>query len=551
MSAWFEGNLNSRVLLIGEAPSYQEIREDRPFVGPAGEVLTDCLHSAELPRRSCYIINTFPYQVRKDKKTGDIYDTEGNLLWRPNKGFTDRGWNEVQPTLSKIREASPNVICPMGAVALNLCLGQDRKWPLLKYRGSPLAGQIWLHPYGKIHEVIPTIHPAATLHGTYLWRYLIISDLEKVLRHSETPGVQVPSREYILRPSLPEVFEYMAECRAAGRFCTDLEVINHEVSCFSLAYRTNEAMCVPLHEEAMVPIWDIPEEERIWLEYANLLEDPKITKVNQNLIGFDTVFLFQKMNILTKGFLADTMIAQSIMYPEFSKGLDFILSVHTDEPYYKDEGKMWKNLEGDIKTFWTYNGKDAACALEAWEVLAREMTEREFWPTYNMTARMANPLCFMASHGVRVDRDELEKTKEDISNKLANYEAELHSIAEWAFNPLSPAQCKKYFYETKGYQPYTNATGGVTTDDKAMARIVRRYNSQEARLVQEIRGLRKLKSTYLEVALDPDGRLRSSWNPRGTITGRLSSSETIFGTGMNMQNLHPAFNSFIVADEDM
>jgi hypothetical protein len=49
------------------------------------------------------------------------------------------------------------------------------------------------------------------------------------------------------------------------------------------------------------------------------------------------------------------------------------------------------------------------------------------------------------------------------------------------------------------------------------------------------------------VAFDADGRLRCSWNPRGTKFGRLSSSQTIFGTGMNLQNLSPKFKGFIVA----
>lgn len=44
-------------------------------------------------------------------------------------------------------------------------------------------------------------------------------------------------------------------------------------------------------------------------------------------------------------------------------------------------------------------------------------------------------------------------------------------------------------------------------------------------------------------------RLRCSWNPRGTWTGRLSSSANVFGTGGNMQNLHPEFMEFLVADE--
>lgn len=564
-SPYEEGNPANPILVLAEAPGYQEIKEGRPLVGPGGEVFNDCLHVAGVARRQCYILNVWPYQVHKDKKTGDILDSTGDLLFHHTKGFTELGWAEAQDTIARIQHSSANVIVPMGQPyhrsnarckvpslnpALYLCLGQDKKRPIMKYRGSPLPGQPYLSCRGEIREVIPTVHPAATLHGTYLWRYLIISDLEKALRHSEAPGVIVPKRHYLLEPTLPDVLDYLEACRRRGRVCTDLEVINHQVSCFSLAYKHSEAMCVPLHGEGMNPYWTLEEEQRIWLEYARLLEDERITKINQNLVGFDAVFLFMVMNIQVRGFLGDPMIAQHIMYPEFNKGLDFILSVHTDEPYYKDEGKMWKTLTGDIETFWTYNAKDAATALEAWEVLAKEMTEGGYWPTYNMTVRLSDPLCFMSDVGVRVNREGIEASKVKVAQELLELEQGLRSIAECDFNPSSPAQCARYFYETKGYAPYKNASGGVTTDDKALARIVRKYNSPEARLVQRIRALRKLRGTYLDIALDKDNRLRCSWNPRGTYTGRLSSSSTIFGTGANMQNLHPMFLNFIEADPE-
>ena len=72
----------------------------------------------------------------------------------------------------------------------------------------------------------------------------------------------------------------------------------------------------------------------------------------------------------------------------------------------------------------------------------------------------------------------------------------------------------------------------------------------EAKLVQELRALEKLHGTYLEVGIDKDDRIRSSWNPRGTKFGRFSSSKTIFGSGMNLQNLHPEFKEFLVSDND-
>jgi len=85
-----------------------------------------------------------------------------------------------------------------------------------------------------------------------------------------------------------------------------------------------------------------------------------------------------------------------------------------------------------------------------------------------------------------------------------------------------------------------------------MQRIARgtaaRKGLYEATLVQDIRGMRKMIGTYLDMDYDKDGRLRCSYNPRGTKFGRLSSAKTIFGTGMNMQNLPLEFKGFLVPD---
>jgi len=52
-----------------------------------------------------------------------------------------------------------------------------------------------------------------------------------------------------------------------------------------------------------------------------------------------------------------------------------------------------------------------------------------------------------------------------------------------------------------------------------------------------MRGVSKILSTYLEVNLDDDKRIRCSYLIHGTETGRLSSRQTLRGTGTNLQNI--------------
>ena len=55
--------------------------------------------------------------------------------------------------------------------------------------------------------------------------------------------------------------------------------------------------------------------------------------------------------------------------------------------------------------------------------------------------------------------------------------------------------------------------------------------------ILELRERTKFYGTYATAALDDDNRMRCSYNVSGTQTGRLSSSQTLWGTGGNLQNI--------------
>lgn len=536
-----DGSPSAKLLILAEAPARVEMRLGKPLMGPSGDVFHDCLHQAGLFRHECYILNVWPFPVTKDK-AGNIYDGP-RLLWHVSKGFTDVGMEEAQSTIEKIQNSDCNVILSFGQQAFTLLSGDEKPKPIGKWRGSPLWSSLAERKY------IPTIHPAATLHGTYLWRYMIMNDMAKAKLEMDHAELRLPERAIHLRPTLDDVWQYISQCRKAGRVATDLEVINHQVYCFSLSYDPSHGMVVPLVGPDGHDWFTEDEEISLWQMYAGLMSDPAVTKVNQNIIGFDSVFLLLQNNIHLKGYLADTMVAQHIMYPEFSKGLDFIASMHTREPYWKDDGKIWKtDAKFDWEKFQLYCGRDACVCLEAWDVLAEELNDG-FWPAYEMTRRLAEPLAYMSVRGLKVDIYRLADTKIKLELAIEQKTKELNETADMPFSPTSPKQCQEYFYGHLGIKPYRNPEGGVTTDDRAMSRIFRKggKGSKEAKLVQELRALLKLKGTYIDVDLDADNRLRCSWNPRGTWTGRLSSSKTILGKGLNLQNLHPEFKGFIVA----
>jgi DNA polymerase I-like protein with 3'-5' exonuclease and polymerase domains len=394
---------------------------------------------------------------------------------------------------------------------------------------------------------VPTVHPAACLRGQYLWRHLLISDLDRARQESESPKKNLLKRNIIIDPDFSTVLQYLNECLSLSAVGFDIEVLNHQVSCISFAKSATDAICIPFVAEGGKHRWTLEQEEQIWLSIASVLGNPQIMKVGQNLI-FDIGFLLQQMNIHTSGPIGDTMIAHHIMFPDFPKGLDFLCSMHTREPYYKDDGKLYNKPWADLYRFWEYNAKDSAVCMEMWPLFEKMMKDDDYWQCYQDTVEMFSCLLYMMTRGVAVDVERLKETKREVEKKIKEKSDALEDVADYPFNFASPKQCQEYFYAHKGNKPYVSrSTGRPTTDDKAMSRIFRRFRYPEAKLVQELRSLSKLLGTYLEVEYDKDERVRCSYNPRGTTTGRLSSSKTVFGTGMNLQNLHPEFKGFLIA----
>ena len=201
-----------------------------------------------------------------------------------------------------------------------------------------------------------------------------------------------------------------------------------------------------------------------------------------------------------------------------------------------------------------YNSLDVAVTRKAFDVLEQDLTDQNQTAIYNLTMQLYPVLAYQSFRGLRVDVAALAGERDSIESELSGLQAALNELAGQELNVSSTTQMRSYFYGALGIKPYVSRkTGEATLDDKALARIARRdaRGAKEARLCQSIRSLRKLKSSYFEVTLDRDSRLRCNWNPRGTKNIRLSSSQTMYGTGMNLQNIDPRFKKYIIPDDGM
>jgi DNA polymerase len=74
------GNPEARVMLVGEAPGYQEEKEREPFVGPAGQKLNDILKAMGLSREEVYLSNIVKFRpATPNQSTNNRKPTPGEM----------------------------------------------------------------------------------------------------------------------------------------------------------------------------------------------------------------------------------------------------------------------------------------------------------------------------------------------------------------------------------------------------------------------------------------------------------------------------------------
>jgi len=545
------GPTNPNLAIVGEQPGKTELVHGTPFVGPAGRELDQCLANALIPRHECYITNTIKDLDRPLKFYIDLPSQARGI---PKVSSEGRQYiNYLKEELEYVR---PNLVVAAGNVALYaLC---DR-WGVTKWRGSILESTL----IPKL-KVLPIYHPSTILPkagnwgGNFLNKHQITFDLKRARANSLTPLATETYREILIRPSFLDAMQFLLQCQHQPIIDCDIEVVNEQLFCIAFAYpeeKHDVAMCIPF--VAGHDYFPIDQEATIMREIAKIFENPSIAMGGQNF-GFDAGFMLNRYGIHTNGEIHDTMIAQKISLPDYPAGLDYITSVHTDMPYYKGEGKKYMKVGGDLESFWVYNARDALATLASRKSQFRDLEAQSNIPTYDRQRQLIPSLVYMQQRGIRVDVQGMLDQRTVVEEKVKILEAELTELVGRPINYNSPKQMKAYFYEELGIKPYTKRGSKgttITVDVNALKRLARgttvRAGLRQAKIIMELRSLStKTLGTYLSLdKIDPDGRYRSSYNPVGARTGRLSSSENIFGTGGNQQNWPHDLLKFMLADD--
>ena len=132
-----DGNINSKIMIIGEGPGANEDAEGKPFVGRAGKLLDRMLEAIKLDRTKVYISNVVNYRPPANRKPTEI-EIERYLPYLK----------------SHIEIINPEILILLGSTALNTLIGNEVV--ISKARGKWIQKEIGTtKPW-----IIASFHPA-------------------------------------------------------------------------------------------------------------------------------------------------------------------------------------------------------------------------------------------------------------------------------------------------------------------------------------------------------------------------------------------------------
>ena len=537
------GPAPAKIMIVGEYPGDAELASGRPFTGMAGQELDRMLKEAGIFRSQCFVTNVIRERVpgndidnliaaRKSAITPYHTEFQGKHILKP----VSDGISLLQQEISLVQ---PNIIIALGNLALWALTGQSG---ITSWRGSEMECTLPVSLSRPV-KVLPTFHPSMILRQ-WSWRPIMVQDLRRVLKESDTPEVFRPDYQFIIRPDYGTAHSVLTQIlnrvsQAPLKLACDIETRAGHIACIGIAWSQTESMCLPLMTVSN-PLGYWAEEEEATLQHllGQILTHQNCQVVGQNFL-YDAQYFLRHLHYIPN-LARDTMLAQHSMFSSMQKSLAFLSSMYCAHyTYWKDEGKEWsKDVNED--QLWAYNCKDCVYTYEVDEGQQSAVAAMRLQSVHDFQQSLFHPVLRTMDKGIRIDTSSRANFAMELMDEIAKREQWFIDELGHSINPKSPKQMSELFYQALGQKPVINRkTGSASCDDESLRKVAEREPLLRPLVdkISEYRSLGVFLSTFVNAPLDIDGRMRCSFNPAGTETYRFSSKQNAFGSGLNLQNI--------------
>jgi len=538
------GNRNAKIIYLGEAPGAEEVDAPRhrpdhfaPFIGGTGRVRNALLRHAGIEKNlHLYTTNTV-----KCRPPGNRLPTEFETQCC------------VRFLVEEIEDVQPNLIIAAGELALNTLTGKKKigLWRGVVTEGPTLGRDA---PY----KVFPIWHPSFVMRQQYNWPFAVL-DLVRAKDEGAFPEIR----------RLPFSVERRADLNATR---ADLLRAGRERGYITFDFETtgldfvNSAirMCgfVGRSDQANVYDWTIGTQQL----FQEVLDDPAIKIVGQNILNFDLPFAEEKAFRIPWLKVFDTMVAFHLCNSSYGqttvaeqnkgtfrqqgaeKDLAMIASCHTDIEYWKSKDAYRNDIYGVC-------GVDCIAtdraALDPKRGLVRELELYGMTDLYWKHVLPVHPvLKKMTRLGVKLDESRAAAWSMLLEREADEREAALRAgLGDPFLNLHSPKQLMDLLYKKLGlpvqYKDDKKRGRVATADAEAMENLARLAPENVIlRSINDVRHLRKMKSTYVDLALLGDGRAHPKFGVSKAANGRFNSWDP------NGQNVPEAMRDMWIPDSD-
>ena len=535
------GKLDSEIVIIGEAPTEHEAKMKMPLVGGTGNLIWDILKTIDIYRTQCYVTNVIKQQVNVSGKKDAV---------KPVSVVETEHWEGI---LDWELDQLPNVkyILCLGDYALHALTGDKgiRNW-----RGS--VTDIKVGKLQRTVKVIITNNPSHILRAIDQEPFykFDIAKLRRVIdgkfkRHTITGTIN---------PSIEEAISYIEKLEEAGEpIAFDIEVIANETACIGFANNAHEGISINFRD-SKTNVYTIKEEKLLRIRIQQFFSNKSNKFIAQNG-SFDGGWLWYKDRIHVPKIWFDTLLAHHTLYPKLPHNLGFLTSQYTDHPYYKDEGKTWRE-GGNINQFWDYNIKDCCITWAAHDRLHKELVSQKMDTFFfDHVMRLQPHLISMQVNGILVDKTLKTQIAEDLEKDLTKQLDKLYKLIQdeiddptYMPNLNSPVQMRTLLFDK------LKLVGRGASTNKENRDRMKVHSRTTEKHIEILNGInhyaveKKFYSTYAMSRSDDDGRFRCEYKQFGTqkAPGRLSSSGTLWGSGGNLQNQPQRAYPMFIADKD-
>lgn len=585
-----ERHVGAQIALVGDSPSDRDVKEGRPFVGPAGNLLMKGVKQAGLRRNDIHWTNVLMCRPPDGdlQRILEVTRRKNRQIEKVNKErLKDAKSEGVNPDDVPLVPAIPTPmqccaprlnremadftqVIPSGSFAVRQLVGKGAK--IFQLRGSPVT----VDRDGREVKMLPILSVHFVFH-TMRWNHVLLSDLRRAVRFFRDQMNWYPP-EITFNPTAEELLTFIErnpvlscdvetddiECLIANMRCialgTDREVMvigTRPIGAVPDKYLRPDAAArrqkhwgfYPDHELARVI-----EVLRWWLTH------PDYIKIGHNFGYYDYLCLEQQIGA-SPAPVMDTMLIHRLVESELPHSLGFVGSIYTDAPSWKTdrEGNKKATQSESDQELHVYCAYDVSVTHAAFAPMLEQIPLRQQEEVLKCDHRLQYVCAGMHRVGMYVDQERRVEFETKYVKKREQHLSAVHEIAGRPLNPGSTHQLRKLLFNEWCLEPniedklrFTKAGDPSTSDAVIRACLtIPTLEDHQRKLLEQVRYYRKaqkLLGTYI-TKIRPSTDLAFGWDDEEEYAEELYREKTAKRkhgiTDPRTGRMHPGYNAHV------